>query len=205
MNFDELQSKWQAHDHVKQVNIDSDQLLKDVVQNYRSLESQLWRRDVGEIATAALLTFVFATLAILMHEASLFLCAAGCLFVGLFLFWHRRKQQRSRSVVEDSLQSTIDASITQVQQQIWLLRNILWWYLLPLVPGIVLLLASASRQSIGNGIAEQAVIAAVGLICAAGFWHAYRINLREVKNTLEPRRKELEELRASLSASRPAS
>jgi hypothetical protein len=112
----------------------------------------------------------------------------------------RLKQRWQRTTVADSLPSAINASLVQVQHQIWLLRNILWWYLLPLVPGLVAILVSTSRESQGNGLADQLVIAFVGLICLLAFWGVYWLNQREITRILEPRRMELEELRASLSS-----
>jgi hypothetical protein len=125
--------------------------------------------------------------------------------VGLFFVFDRLKHPRAQTVVGDSLHSTIEASLLQVQHQIWLLRNVLWWYLLPLVPGITAFLVSTSWQSRGSGVAEQIVIAIVGLICAVMFWYAHRLNQREIRVSLEPRRVELEELRTRLSPSPPPS
>ena len=200
MSFDELQARWQAHDHEGQLNIDSDALLEEVRRNQRDFETRMWRRDLVEVTAAVLVTFVFGTLAVLMDQWSLVLGAAGSLIVGIFLVFDRLKQRRQRTTVADSLPSAIDASIDQVQHQIWLLRNILWWYLMPLVPGPVAILVSTSRQSLGTGLAEQLVIAFVGLICLLAFWCVYWLNQREIARNLEPRRMELEELRASLSS-----
>ena len=200
MSFDELQARWQAHDHEGQLNIDPDALLEEVRRNQRDFENRMWRRDFGEVTAAVLVTFIFGTLAVSMDQWSLFLGAAGSLFVGIFMVFDRLKQRRQRTTVADSLPSAIDASLVQVQHQIWLLRNILWWYLLPLVPGPVAILVSTCRESLGNGLAEQLVIAFVGLICLLAFWGVYWINQREITRNLEPRRIELEELRASLSS-----
>ena len=200
MSFDELQARWQAHDHGGQLNIDSDALLEEVLRNQSDFEKRMWRRDFGEVTAAVLVTFIFGTLAVLMDQWSLFLGAAGSLFVGIFMVFDRLKQRWQRTTVADSLPSAINASLVQVQHQIWLLRNILWWYLLPLVPGLVAILVSTSRESQGNGLADQLVIAFVGLICLLAFWGVYWLNQREITRILEPRRMELEELRASLSS-----
>ena len=200
MSFDELQARWQAHDHGGQLNIDSDALLEEVLRNQSDFEKRMWRRDFGEVTAAVLVTFIFGTLAVLMDQWSLFLGAAGSLFVGIFMVFDRLKQRWQRTTVADSLPSAINASLVQVQHQIWLLRNILWWYLLPLVPGLVAILVSTSRESQGNGLADQLVIAFVGLICLLAFWGVYWLNQREITRNLEPRRMELEELRASLSS-----
>lgn len=201
MSFDELKAKWQSHDHGMQLTIDPGLLLNEVRRNHRAFELQLWKRDVNEVLASALITIVFAVLGVLLREWSLFLCAVGSLFVGLFFVFDRLKQRRLRSAAsENSLQSTIDASLADLQHQIWLLKNVFWWYLLPLLPGITLFLISTSWQSRSGELAEQLVIVGVAGICAIAFWYVHRINQREVIRTLEPRRIELEALRASLSS-----
>lgn len=202
MSFDDLKAKWQSHDSGIRLNLDAKFVLNEVRRNHRTLESQLWWRDTNEVLAAFLITCVFIVLAMVMSEWTLLVCAAGSLFVGLYFILDRIRQRRGRVAVEESLRLTIDASIEQVEHQIWLLSNLWKWYLLPLVPGLVLFLFSASFQSHG-GIAEQLVIAAVGAICVIAFWLVNRINQREIRRTLEPRRIELEELRASLRAASP--
>jgi hypothetical protein len=204
MNFEEMQSKWQSQGHGLSLQIDATLLMREVQRNYKTFESQLWRRDVNEVLAAVLVTGGFAALSIALGEWSLLLCALGGLFIGVFLVVDRVKQNRLRSAQADTLQSMLETSLSQVQHQIWLLQNILWWYLLPLIPGVVVFLASVAWQSAGSGIVEQLVIAGVGLICAVTFWQVYRINLLEVTKRLEPRRRELEELLASLSSPPPA-
>lgn len=201
MTFDDLQSKWQSHNHDVTLIVDTNDLMNEVRQKHRVFERQLLCRDLSEILAALLITFFFATIAVLTGQWTLLLCAAGSLFVGLFFITDRLKQRRRRSSFADSLPRSVDAAIEEVKHQIWLLRNIMWWYLLPLVPGIVLFLGSSSWQSRANGFAEQFVIAAVGVICAVAFWLVYKINHREIKKTLEPRRQELEALRSALTSS----
>lgn len=201
MTFEDLQSKWQSQDHSVPLDINSNELMAEVRRNHRALDKQLLLRDSIEIAAAFLITVVFTTLAFQLELSPLFLCAAGSLFVGLFFFSDRLKQRRRRSSIADSLPQTLEAAIEEIKHQIWFLRNIMWWYLLPLIPGIVLFLVSSSWQSRANGYAEQLVIAAVGSICAVVFGLIYRINLRDVKKTLEPRLNDLQTLLTSLSSS----
>lgn len=198
MNFDDLQSKWQSHNHVDSIQVDTEQLLHDVRQKYVDMEKLLWQRDLAEIVAALMVTCFFGVLAIIMRDWSLVTCAAGGLIVGVFFVVDRMIQKRRRCVVENSLRSYIQASLDQVQHQIWLLRNILWWYLFPLIVGLSIFLGSLSWQSRNKGWAEQLVILVVGLICMFAFWQVYRINHREIAKSLEPRRSELESLLASI-------
>jgi positive regulator of sigma E activity len=201
MTFDDLQSTWQSHNHGMPLNVDTNLLMSEVRQNQRVFERQLLRRDLSEIIAALLITIVFASLAVLLGQWTLFLCAAGSLIVGSFFLVDRLKQRQRRSTIANTLLLTVDAAIEEVKHQIRLLRNIVWWYLLPLIPGLGLFLASVSWQSRANGFAEQIVIAGVAAICAIAFWLVYWINQREIRKTLEPRRQELEELRSRLTSS----
>ena len=198
MSFEDLQSKWQSLDPGARLNIDPKLLFNEVRRNHRSMETMLWRRDLNEMSAAAVVTVVFAFVAYWIREWSLLLCAAGGLFIGLFFVVDRVKQRRLRSPADDSLSSTIEASLRQVEHQIWLLKNVLWWYLMPLAPGMIAFLVSAYWQTNKDGLAEQLVVGIVALICAVAFWQVYRVNQGAIKQMLEPRRLELEELKASL-------
>ncbi len=201
MSFEDLQSKWQSHDHCMPLRIDPSLLLNEVRRSHRAMEVELWQRDFTEMVAATIVTIAFTCFAIVLREWTLFVCAIGGLYVGLFFVFDRIKQARRRSAAEQTLLSIIEASLIQVNHQIWLLKNVFWWGLLPLIPGLVAFLGSAAWQSRHEGIVGQIIIAVVGIICVATFWYIYRLNLREVRINLEPRRAELEALKASLDQS----
>ena len=198
MSFDDLQHEWQSHDHGTRLNVDADLLLQEVRRQHRELESTLFRRDVVEVVAAAIVTGGFACFAVLLNEWTLYLCSLGGLFVGAFFIVDRWIQRRRQPVSDDSLESSLQASVRQVNHQIWLLRNIVWWYLLPLAFGLVGFLGSIGWNLRDGGVAAQIIVALVALVCAGAFWVAYRLNQQAVKKTFEPRRKELESLLASL-------
>ncbi len=200
MSFDDLQAKWQSHDHGTRLNVDADLLLNEVRRNHRTLESSLLRRDIGEVFAAAYVTVAFGLAAVQLNEWTLWLCSFGGLFVGMVFLVDRWLQSRRhpRPASDDSLQSCIQASLVQVDHQIWLLKNIFWWYLLPLIPGMVAFLGAVAWKTRAAGPIALLVVAAVGLICALTFWAVYLLNQHAVKKTLEPRRDELEALLNSL-------
>ncbi len=158
----------------------------------------MFYRDVVEVVAAVLVTGAFGYGAILLSEWSLYLCALGGLFVGIFFIVDRWIQHRRRPVSDYSLQSCIQASLVQVNHQIWLLRNIFWWYLLPLSIGIVVFLGSLGWKMRDGGLGVLLILAAVALGCSWAYWGVYRLNQQAVKKTFEPRREELESLLASL-------
>lgn len=126
MSFGDLKSKWQSHDHGARLNVDADLLLNEVRRNHRTLLSSLFYRDMVEVAAAVIVTGVFGFMAVKLNEWSLYLCSAGGLCVGTYFVVDRWIQHRRRPVSDDSLQSCIEASLAQVNHQIWLLKNICW-------------------------------------------------------------------------------
>ena len=200
MGLDEIQSAWQSHDHGQRLTIDVQLLLKEVRRNHRAMEVELRQRDFGEIFAAVIVAITFGSMAIVMREWSLWIAAAGGIFVGLFFIVDRIGQYRRRISPGETLQTCIQASLAQVEHQIWLLKNVLWWYLLPLIPGPVAFLVSISWQSREEGIGSQIVIGTVGMICVIGFWLAYKLNQQAVERTFVKRRNELKALQESLNA-----
>ena len=198
MSFDELQSKWQSHDHGSRVNLDADLLLTEVHRNHRALESSLLQRDLVEVVASAIVTGFFGYVAVLHNEWSLYLCSLGGLFVGVFLIVDRWIQHRRRPVSDASLQSCIQASLVQVNHQIWLLKNIIWWYLMPPSIGVVAFLGSSAWKARDADWVSQLTLAVIVFIGVLTFWGVYWLNQRAVRKTFEPRRNELESLLASL-------
>ena len=200
MSFDDLQNQWQSHDHGTRLNLDANLLLKEVRRKHHAMESSLFRRHLVEIVAAAIVTIFFGYGAMRQNEWFLYLCTLGGLFAGVFLIVDRRIQHQRRPVSDDSLQSCIQASLVQVNHQIWLLRNVFWWHLLPLSIGVVVFHGSLAWQKRDAGLLPQISLAIAALVCLLVFWGVYWLNQQEVKKMFEPRRQELESLLASLKS-----
>jgi len=125
--------------------------------------------------------------------------AGACLWVGAFMLVDRWLQSRKGPLPADPLRTCIEASREQVDHQIWLLRNVLWWYLLP--PGIsigVFFGYCAWLFRDGPAWLFLGVPGSATLLCILVYWGVYRLNQNAVRKTLLPRRQELEDLLASL-------
>src|SRR5205814_272176 len=97
------------------------------------------------------------------------------------------------------LRSSIEHSLAQVEHQIWLLRNIFWWYLLPPFAAMTIFPAHRAWQSRDDGLPALAEFAAVAFVFALVAWFIYWLNQYAVRKDLEPRRKELQTLLKSLN------
>ena len=115
----------------------------------------------------------------------------------------RRLQHRQRPNANASLRACIEISLFQVNHQIRLLKNIFWWYLLPLAIGVGVWIINVSWEIPPQGRLSRVELAGLLLgssviICGLTFWLVFWLNQFAVRNDLEPRRKELETLLASL-------
>jgi hypothetical protein len=214
MTFDELQKTWRSQQADPKLVIDPELLLKQIKRNKEYFESAIFWRDVREIGAG----FV----------ASIFLFA-GCVFfwllglknfvwplllllvlgtgVGTFILVDRITQKRKCPEHSGTLMGYIESSLTQIVHQIWLLKNILWWYLLPLGGGLLIwysycglmvIMLKGMKASLGYLFFVLACIIGTILFC----WGVYWLNQRAIRKELAPRKHELEELLSSLKNSK---
>jgi phosphoglycerol transferase MdoB-like AlkP superfamily enzyme len=198
MNFEELQKAWQSQNPGATVTINTDLLLKEVRRNQHHFWMTIFWRDAREVGVAAFLTWLFLHWAIRDREWSLYLLSFSCFGMGLFMLVDRWLQRRKRPVTNDPLRSCIEASLLQVNHQIWLLKNVFWWYLLPLAAAIGISICAGiwrTRQAGFSVMKGWVVFVMFGVLI---YWGVYWLNQFVVRKHLEPRRQELESLLASL-------
>jgi hypothetical protein len=197
MNFEDFQKSWQHQDAGTQISINADLLLKEVRRNQQQFWATIFWRDVREVGVAILLAAFFLYHGVRSHDWTLYLLAFGCSGVGAFMVADRQIQRRKQLASNNDLKSCLEASLAQVSHQIWLLKNVVWWYLLPIaVPlGISVCRATLATQHSGASIRGLLIYAAS---CALLFWGIYWLNQFAVRKSLEPRRQELESLLAEI-------
>jgi hypothetical protein len=198
MNFDDLQKAWQSQDASAKVTINADVLLKEVRRNQQHFRATIFWRDVREVGVAAFMTWLFLHWAIRDREWSLYLLAFACFAVGMFMLADRCLQRKKRPVTNDPVRSCVEASLIQVNHQIWLLRNVFWWYLLPIQVGLGASICSVVWQTRFAGLAVIIGLTAFALVCGLICWGVYKLNQFAVRKSLEPRRQELETLLSCL-------
>jgi hypothetical protein len=209
MTPEEMKQVWQSQE-VSRRSIPMDVVLSQVRRNQQSFNTIIWLRDVREIGVAIVLIPIWIVMGIKMALPwTWYLAIPGILFVAGFMIVDRRRRKPTVSPADESLIATTERSLAEVDHQIWLLRNVLWWYILPLsAPSLPFfihvgwIVVSASMKSgspfwfsvLGAVIAMVPIV----LIFVAIEVFVYSLNHRAVRNELEPRRRELEELLASL-------
>ncbi len=89
-------------------------------------------------------------------------------------------------------------SLTQVEHQIWLLRNVFWWYLLPYCFSSMPFLLDTAWHTSSHWLEFVLFGGFLMLFLVALYWGLYRLNQNAVRRQLEPRRQDLLKLVASL-------
>lgn len=206
MSPDNLQQAWQAQSSQTRVTVDADLLLKEVQRNQRTFRATIFCRDFREVVIALLLIPVWFYLGI--HWASPWTwyleVPALIWIIGFFLADRVRHKQKCIGPGETLLES-VQESLAQVEHQVWLLRNVFWWYLLPPLIPMLAFFAHIAIQGVSltgrnwwDAVGYTLVSAFVPLEVLAVFYFIDYINQRAVRLQLEPRRQELLALLAGL-------
>jgi hypothetical protein len=159
-------------------------------------------RDVREVGVALVLLPVWIIMGIKMSSPwTWWLGVPALLWIAGFMIVDRIRQRRYRSTPGDSLLRTVEGSLAQVEHQIWLLRNVAWWYLLPIFTALMAFAGQGAWQSRSDGLKTLAEFAAVTAVFVAVFGFIYWLNQYAVRKQLEPRQKELQTLLRNLNES----
>ncbi len=199
MNFEELQKAWQSQDAATKVAVDTGLLLKMVRRDQRQFRATIFWRDVREVGVSFLLALYFSYQGVRAHNWTFVLVGFACLGVGTFMVVDRLLQRRKQTTATDPLKACIESSLSQVRHQIWLLRNVFWWYLLPIAAALGISIGYSLWHAEKSGLSLVISAGLCLLFIALLYWGIYWVNQFAVRKDLEPRRQDLETLLASLS------
>jgi len=199
MNPDDYQKAWQAQSAQPRVTIHADLLLKELQHNQRNFRLTIFWRDFREVAIAVLLVPVWFYMgAKLSSPWTWYLTVPVLLWIAGYMLVYRMRHKPAPIKPDAPLLDSVERSLAEVMDQIWLLRSVLWWYLLPLgVSLMAFVLQIAWLHSHGWLDALGHVFPPAAAIFAT-YAFIYWLNQYAVRTKLEPRRQELLALIASL-------
>jgi len=197
MNFEDLQKAWQAQPATTRVTINTDLLLKEVRRNQRHFATMIFWRDVREVVVIVPMAFYFIHRG-WGHRWTDCLVGLACLEVAGYMIVDRWRQRRHRPAANDSLKGCVQSALHQVNHQIWLLKNVFWWYLLPIVATLAVSITVSSWHSRHGVVVAVTGFAFSMVFCGLVYWGVYWLNQYAVRKQLMPRREELENLLAGL-------
>jgi drug/metabolite transporter (DMT)-like permease len=195
MSFDDVTRVWRDQPPASPAVMAS--LLTEVRRNQRDFAATILRRDLVEIVVGLGLAGAFVAMWWRQGLPSFLVCASGAAFVAGFLLVDRWRREKPRP--ESSLREHVEQSLVDVEHQLGLLRNVLWWYILPLEVGLVLHVFDLWRQPDLQSPAGRLLAVLMGALCLATGWFVYLLNQSTVRTTLQPRHEELRRLRESLT------
>jgi CubicO group peptidase (beta-lactamase class C family) len=200
MDPDDFQKAWQSQSSQTRVTIDADVLRNEVQRSARDFRDTIVRRNFREVAIGLIMLPLWFYLGRkLALPWTWYLAVPAITWVMLFILIDRFHHKRRPTQPGEPLVDSVRDSLNQVEHQIWLLRNVFWWYLLPFTIAILAFFAQTAwlRNSGFWEFTLSFLPYALFLFVLYGF--VYWLNQRAVRRDLEPRRKELFTLLATLS------
>ena len=205
MEPDKFEQAWQAQSSHTHVTINQDLLATEIQRSHQTFRSAIFRRDFLEVAVAIALIPVWI---IMGKQIGLpwtwYLAIPALIWVGGFMLFDRIRYPQRPIEAGNSLLQGVEESLKQVEHQIWLLRNIFWWYLLPPTIPILAFFFHVSWLKSDNWSVAVILFLSNALLLVVVFGVIYWVNQRAVRKDLEPRRQELLVLRSSLQSETPA-
>lgn len=195
-NPDDFQQAWQSQGRP---SIDVALLLNEVRRNERLFTAMIFWRDVREIGVSLILVPVWIYLGIRFSLPwSWYLTVPAVVWIAGFMMMDRMRNHRE-SDEHDSLRDRVENSLRQVEHQIWLLRNVHWWYLMPVTVSILVFFAHVTwkTQTAFDWISCLTIVGLVAFVLITmGF--IYWLNQWAIHSHLKPRYEELESMLAGL-------
>jgi hypothetical protein len=204
VTLDPLQQAWQSQPDPA---LDTDRLVQEFRRSELQFATMIFMRDVREVGICLVLLPVWVGMGVgIGLPWSWYLVIPGLLWIAGFMTADRMRQRRRRAGPGDPLVRGVESSLADVVHQIWLLRNVFWWYQLPLAVPMLAFFALIFWQLSRGNVWEMTVATSLAVVIVGGFngW-IYWINQKAVRSTLEPRRQELAAMLRSLSDAPPPS
>lgn len=199
MNPDDIQQVWRSQSSKIDVTNGAELLLKEVQRNADSFNAMILGRDVRELVVGAGLIPIWFFLGFMWNLPWSWYLTVPALIWSVGFIWVDRVRRSKLSLNSgEPLRLHVQNSLTEVEHQIWLLKNVVWWYLMPISVAISIFFLQVAWQVRSGGVVMALFLicdfAIVGLI----FYYVYGLNQDAVKKMLEPRRQELVTLLANL-------
>jgi hypothetical protein len=194
-----LKQAWHSHAAATRITYEAEQVAHEVRNSAERFRQQIFWRDVREVGVALLLVPIWIVLgALIAAPWTWLLTVPALIWVAGFLAVDRWRYPHVPNDPGAPLLDVANASLRQVERQIWLLRNVFWWYLLPLLASGMTFLLHVSWRTSDAWLEFLLVGGVLGLlqiaICAGTYW----VNQRAVQKHLEPQRQRWSTLAASL-------
>jgi hypothetical protein len=134
MNLKQLMEGWQELDNTPLPEPRIDDIIAACRKRVRKFRWELLFSDILEIGVGLAMVWVWAGVFprhFPRHTGMMYVGAAAILFICVFLAGARILRYRNDKPAFVSVSDEISRQLYAVNQRIWLLRHLIWWYLLP--------------------------------------------------------------------------
>lgn len=202
MNFEDIQKNWHQQSEKQFVTINTDILLKEVRRNKQSFDAAIFWRDVREAGGSFVMMFVLIYLAIKDQYMLLLFPAVSCLFVAVFMVIDKIRLKRKHPEPQNasSLLECTKVSLAHINHQIWLLKNVSWWYLLPFAIGVSIPFFEGAWNLYNSNLLIPFLFKTFGFLIVL-YIGVYYLNQYAVRKELQPRKEELEDILKNITSS----
>ena len=198
MDSDYYQQAWQAQTSRTRVTVDADLLLTEVRRSQREFRSTIFWRDFREVGVGLLLLVAWPLLGMIpLTPWTWYLTMPVLVWMIGFMLLYRWRYGPKPLAPDSTLIDCARNSLTELENQIWLLRNVFWWYLLPPSISISAFFAHViwlRSENWLDALGRSTIFIPFIITYSVVYW----ANLYAVGKQLEPRRQELLTLLASL-------
>lgn len=204
MEPDELKQAWRDHETPGRLRVDANLLREEVRSRQRAFAATIFWRDVREVGVCLVLIPIWIYLGL---DRSLhwtwYLMVPALLWIAAYLLADRKRPACPPPEPEEPLRRHVEASLGQVERQIRLLRTVFWWYISPIILAKSAFLGQEAWRGREGGwwmLVAVSEVMALGIVVAS---FVYWLNHYAIRADLEPRRRELEAMLASLGEEKP--
>ncbi len=198
MSPDEYQEAWRAEASQTRVTVNADLLLQDVRRNQREFHAAVSGGDFGVIGILLVLLPVWIYLGVTTASPwTWYLMVPALVWIIAFIQGGRARHKPRPSAPGQPLLGCVIESLALVEHQIWSMRNVFWWYLLPMaipMAAFITHVAWLKAKNWSDGLTAGSPL----VLFAAISCFLYFMNRRIIRTQHEPRRQELLALLASL-------
>jgi len=205
MDPDNFQQAWKTQSSQTSLTIDVELLLKEVRRNQRYFAAMVLWRDVREVGISLLMVPFWIYLGVTLSLPwTWYLSVPALVWIAGFMLADRMRHKRQPPEPGEPLRQCVESSLAEVEHQIWLLRKVFWWGLLPVGLSVMVFFGQFAWMTRLGGWAMALVIAGLAAVAVSILAYVNSLNQNAVRSELEPRRLELEALLLSLNHETPA-
>lgn len=179
MTEQELKQIWQDGLAIEKINIQSPKFLSNMDKEFKRFEKRIDRRDNREIIAFVFSILFFGGMLAIRGFTLLENIGFGLLIAySLLVIYILLKVKKSKPVfsISQSVKEQLINYKSYVRSQQKLLENVLYWYLLPMLPGMILLYMNRGASIIIGG----------SFIVALIFFGIHKLNKRAADENFNP-------------------